>query len=91
MPLAYAALFLASFVAQVAFQVYRVGDSWDDFGAAVFENWQSEFLQLLFQMLFLKWLIHKGNPQSKDSQEAMDRKLDKILENQASKVRTLPM
>jgi hypothetical protein len=43
-----------------------------------FENWQSEFLQLLCQVGLLTWLLFKGSPQSRDSEERMERKLDEI-------------
>lgn len=33
------------------------------------ENWQSEFLQLFTQVTLLTYLLWKGSPQSKDSDE----------------------
>lgn len=44
-----------------------------------FENWQSEFLQLLWQVVGLTVLLHVGSPQSKDSEERSEAKLDEIL------------
>jgi lysylphosphatidylglycerol synthetase-like protein (DUF2156 family) len=44
-----------------------------------FENWQSEFLQLLWQVVGLTILLHVGSPQSKDSEERSEAKLDAIL------------
>jgi hypothetical protein len=35
------------------------------FGAAVLENWQSEFLQFTFFILATVWLVQRGSPESK--------------------------
>jgi hypothetical protein len=43
-----------------------------------FENWQSEFLQLLSFVVLTSFLVHKGSHESKDSSEAMQRSLDRI-------------
>ncbi len=37
-----------------------------DFGNAVMENWQSEYLQFLLFMLATVWLIQRGSPESKE-------------------------
>ena len=44
-----------------------------------FENWQSEFLQLLWQVAGLALLLHVGSPQSKEGDDRMEAKLDAIL------------
>jgi membrane protein implicated in regulation of membrane protease activity len=36
-----------------------------DFGQAVMENWQSEYLQFLVFLLLTIWLFQKGSPESK--------------------------
>src|SRR5215216_4081389 len=36
-----------------------------DFGNAVMENWQSEYLQFMLFMLATVWLIERGSPESK--------------------------
>src|SRR5215208_250522 len=36
-----------------------------DFGDAVMENWQSEYLQFMLFMLVTIWLIERGSPESK--------------------------
>ncbi len=36
-----------------------------DFGQAVMENWQSEYLQFLLFLLLTIWLFQKGSPESK--------------------------
>jgi hypothetical protein len=50
-------------------------------GQATFENWQSEFLQLLTFVVLTSFLIHKGSHESKDTDEAMQAQLTRI-ENQ---------
>ncbi|HEX6274897.1 MAG TPA: DUF6766 family protein [Polyangiaceae bacterium] len=47
-------------------------------GLSTFENWQSEFLQLLAFVVLTAFLIHKGSHESKDSDEAMQQQLDRI-------------
>ena len=47
-------------------------------GQATFENWQSEFLQLLTFVVLTTYLIHRGSHESKDTDEAMQAQLDRI-------------
>ncbi len=44
-----------------------------------FENWQSEFLQLLWQVVGLTALLYVGSPQSKDSEDRSEALLESIL------------
>jgi hypothetical protein len=44
-----------------------------------FENWQSEFLQLLWQVAGLAILLHVGSPQSKEGTDRIEDKIDAIL------------
>ncbi len=44
-------------------------------GDAIAENWQSEFLQLLFQVVATAYLIYEGATQSKDQQQRTDELL----------------
>jgi hypothetical protein len=44
-----------------------------------FENWQSEFLQLMWQVGGLAILFYVGSPQSKEGDERVEEKLDLIL------------
>jgi hypothetical protein len=37
-----------------------------DFGNAVMENWQSEYLQFMLFMLFTVWFLQRGSPESKE-------------------------
>ena len=43
------------------------------------ENWQSEFLQLMWQVGGLSFLLYVGSPQSKESEQRLEKKLDAIL------------
>jgi hypothetical protein len=45
-----------------------------------FENWQSEFLQLIWQVAGLAILLYAGSPQSKDGDERKEEKLDYIIQ-----------
>jgi hypothetical protein len=45
----------------------------------MFENWQSEFLQLIWQVGGLALLLHVGSPQSKEGDDRMEAKIDAIL------------
>jgi hypothetical protein len=44
------------------------------------ENWQSEFLQLMWQVAGLSFLLYIGSPQSKENEERLEKKLDAILQ-----------
>ena len=69
-------LFLISFMIQ-----YLTHDkSTTEFINAVMENWQSEFLQLIWQVLGLKFLLCWGSPQSKEGDERINNKLDYMTE-----------
>jgi hypothetical protein len=57
-------------VSEFAFQILR----------DTFENWQSEFLQLIWQVAGLAFLLHVGSPQSKEGDDRKEAKLDAILE-----------
>jgi uncharacterized protein DUF6766 len=41
-----------------------------DFGQAVMENWQSEYLQFLLFLLATVWVLQKGSPESKPLDES---------------------
>ena len=86
------AFFLLSWIGQFVFQAIRFGNEaaqqgdtfswveyWPDFLASTFENWQSEFLQLVWQaaglMLFYFW----GSSQSRESDERVESKIDALL------------
>jgi hypothetical protein len=37
-----------------------------EFGVAVMENWQSEYLQFTLFVLLTVWLLQRGSPESKE-------------------------
>jgi hypothetical protein len=47
-------------------------------GQSTFENWQSEFLQLLTFVTLTTVLIHKGSPESKDGDDEVKATLQRI-------------
>jgi hypothetical protein len=47
-------------------------------GQSTFENWQSEFLQLLTFVILTAYLVHRGSHESKDSDEEMQQALSRI-------------
>lgn len=49
-----------------------------EFAAATFENWQSEFLQLLAMVVLTSFLIHRGSAESKDSNDRLEDKVDAL-------------
>jgi hypothetical protein len=90
-----AALFLLSWVGQFFTQLAVVRNEsaehgqpfeWPDFMAqffaSTFENWQSEFLQLVWQAAGLTLLLFWGSSQSKESDERIEVKIDRLLEEQ---------
>jgi hypothetical protein len=80
-------LFLLSWIGQLVFQYRhevdeasqhgeRLGsvlsaDFMQSFLASTFENWQSEFLQVLTFVVLATYLIHRDSPQSRDGNDEM--------------------
>lgn len=52
-------------------------------GREIFENWQSEFLQLLWQVVGLAYFLYVGSPSSKENDDRMEAKLDEVLKRVA--------
>ncbi len=48
-------------------------------GRDTFENWQSEFLQLLWQVVGLAYFLYVGSPASKENDDRMEAKIDELL------------
>jgi hypothetical protein len=48
-----------------------------------FENWQSEFLQLLWQVVGLAYFLYVGSPASKENDDRAEAKLDALIRLQA--------
>ena len=44
-----------------------------------FENWQSEFLQLLWQVVGLAYFLYIGSPSSKENDDRTEAKIDALL------------
>ena len=88
------AMFLASFVLHAIFgwwqysadQAQHGGEAtvwgWDGyivyFGEWTFQNWQSEFLEVLVLIIATAYLIHKGSHESKDGEDEMKAALSRI-------------
>jgi hypothetical protein len=44
-----------------------------------FENWQSEFLQLLWQVVGLAYFLYLGSPSSHENDDRLEAKVDALL------------
>ncbi len=55
-----------------------------EMGRDTFENWQSEFLQLLWQVVGLAYFLYVGSPSSKENDDRTEAKLDALIRLQAS-------
>ena len=44
-----------------------------------FENWQSEFLQLIWQVVGLAYFLYVGSPASKENDDRIEAKVDALL------------
>ena len=51
-----------------------------EMGRDTFENWQSEFLQLLWQVVGLAYFLYVGSPSSKENDDRTEAKIDALLE-----------
>ncbi len=91
-PLATGGLFLLAWYGQFFFQArayvaeqealeqpVRFSDYLVTFLASTFENWQSEFLQLVWQVFALAVFYHWGSSQSRDGAARLEAKLDVLL------------
>jgi len=86
------ALFLLSWVGQLVFQLiderneaaahgtaFALVEFWPSFLSSTFENWQSEFLQLVWQAAGLALFFFWGSSQSKEGDERVEAKIDRLL------------
>lgn len=48
-------------------------------GRDTFENWQSEFLQLIWQVVGLAYFLYVGSPASKENDDRLEAKVDALL------------
>lgn len=87
-----AAMFLVAWLGQFVSQIFVVradaaehgqAFSWSEFLprflASTLENWQSEFLQLVWQAAGLALFYYWGSSQSRESDERIEAKLDALL------------
>jgi H+/Cl- antiporter ClcA len=89
----FAILFFTSWIAQgfAEWHVYvseqqthgeplGIADFITQFSQSTLENWQSEFLQLYSFVVMAALFIHRGSAESKDSNDRMEQKIDRIKE-----------
>ena len=50
-----------------------------EMGRDTFENWQSEFLQLLWQVVGLAYFLYLGSPSSKENDDRLEAKVDALI------------
>ena len=50
-----------------------------EMGRDTFENWQSEFLQLLWQVVGLAYFLYVGSPSSKENDDRLELKIDALM------------
>ena len=87
-----AGLFLLSWVGQFVFQLIDARNDaashgeqldmaqfWPAFLSSTFENWQSEFLQLVWQAGGLALFFFWGSSQSREGNERLEAKVDALL------------
>ena len=87
------AMFLFAWAGQFAFQLMVVrndaqqhgqefawGDFLNQFFASTMENWQSEFLQLVWQAIGLAVFYLWGSSQSRETEDRLEAKLDRLLQ-----------
>ena len=60
-------------------QPVHAGDYFNTTVRDIMENWQSEILQLMWQVAGLSFLLYVGSPQSKESSERLEEKIDLMM------------
>jgi hypothetical protein len=60
-------------------QLIQAGDYFNMTVRDIMENWQTEFLQLMWQVAGLSFLLYMGSPQSKESSERIEEKIDLMM------------
>lgn len=84
-------LMLVSWLAQFVFELIVVrnearahgssfswNEFWAEFGQSTFENWQSEFLQLLTFVVLTAFLVFEDSPESRDGDDEIKARLERI-------------
>ena len=54
---------------------FTTGNTWQENMRDTFENWQSEFLQLIWQVVALTYFWYIGSPQSKEEEEERNQEM----------------
>ena len=57
----------------------EISDYLSEMGRDTFENWQSEFLQLIWQVVGLAYFLYVGSPSSKENDDRLEAKVDALL------------
>lgn len=77
------ALFVGSLSAHFIFawfaHIEQEQDYWTTTLRDMFENWQSEFLQLMLQIALIAFLWFVGSPSSHSEEERLESKIDWIM------------
>jgi hypothetical protein len=60
-------------------QAARFGAFAIELARDTFENWQSEFLQLIWQVVGLAYFLYVGSPSSKENDDRMEAKVDALI------------
>jgi hypothetical protein len=63
-------------------QVFTWSDFLPQFFSSTFENWQSEFLQLVWQAAGLAFFYFWGSSQSREGDDRLEAKVDRLLSEQ---------
>jgi hypothetical protein len=63
-------------------QAFTWSDFFPQFFSSTFENWQSEFLQLVWQAAGLALFYFWGSSQSRESDDRLGAKIDRLLAEQ---------
>src|SRR3546814_1070958 len=53
-----------------------------EMGRDTLENWQSEFLQLLWQVVGLAYFLYVGSPASKENDDRLEAKVDELIRSE---------
>ncbi len=63
----------------------QVGEYTNEMLRDTFENWQSEFLQLMWQVVGLAYFLWLGSPTSHENDDRLEAKVDALLHFQGKK------
>ena len=65
--------------AQTHGELPKLAEYLNEMGRDTFENWQSEFLQLLWQVVGLAYFLYLGSPSSKEGGDRLEAKIDELI------------